>query len=155
MSTVSGLEIANNVEREWRDRLDAAVRADEALLRQVLEALERSDDFDETDAVLAAIKSLRERLAQPMQEPVLVVEREPDYWSGGHFHQGTKPHIDPTKVWRLPIDTKLYTAPQPRQWVELTEAEIFNADPNPHNMFDAERLEFGRRLEAVMREKNA
>ncbi len=28
MSTVSGLEIANNVEREWRDRLEAAVKAE-------------------------------------------------------------------------------------------------------------------------------
>ena len=23
-------------------------------------------------------------------EPVLVVEKEPDYWSGGHFHEGSK-----------------------------------------------------------------
>lgn len=28
MSTVSGLDIANNVEREWRDRLKAAVLAE-------------------------------------------------------------------------------------------------------------------------------
>lgn len=28
MSTVSGLEIANMVEREWRDRLEAAVKAE-------------------------------------------------------------------------------------------------------------------------------
>ena len=27
MSTVSGLDIANNIEREWRDRLEAAVKA--------------------------------------------------------------------------------------------------------------------------------
>lgn len=46
-------------------------------------------------------------------EPVLTVEREPDYWSGGHFHEGRKPHIDPTKVWALPIGTKLYTHPTP------------------------------------------
>ena len=39
---------------------------------------------------------------------VLVVEKEPDYWSGGHFHEGTKSCIDPTKVWALPIGTKLY-----------------------------------------------
>lgn len=44
-------------------------------------------------------------------EPVLTVEREPDYWSGGHFCEGTKPHINPTKVWSLPIGTKLYTHP--------------------------------------------
>ncbi len=28
MSTVSGLDIANKVEREWRDRLEAAVKAE-------------------------------------------------------------------------------------------------------------------------------
>lgn len=45
MSTVSGLEIANNVEREWRDRMQAAVLADEALMRQALEALEWSNEY--------------------------------------------------------------------------------------------------------------
>jgi hypothetical protein len=46
-------------------------------------------------------------------EPVLTVEREPDYWSGGYFHEGRKPYIAPTKVWALPIGTKLYATPQP------------------------------------------
>ena len=46
-------------------------------------------------------------------EPVLTVEREPDYWSGGHFYEGSRPHINPTKVWSLPIGTKLYTRPAP------------------------------------------
>ncbi len=48
---------------------------------------------------------------QPTSAPVLTVECEPDYWSGGHYHEGTKPYIDPTAVWGLPIGTKLYTAP--------------------------------------------
>lgn len=56
-------------------------------------------------------------------EPVLVVEKEPDYWSGGHFHEGSKPHVKPTKVWSLPIGTKLFTRPMPAQDVtELVEA---------------------------------
>ena len=56
-------------------------------------------------------------------EPVLVVEKEPDYWSGGHFHEGSKPHIGSTKVWRLPIGTKLFTRHMPAQDVtELVEA---------------------------------
>ena len=46
-------------------------------------------------------------------EPVLTVEREPDYWSGGHFYEGSRPHINPTKVWSLPIGTELYTHPAP------------------------------------------
>ena len=56
-------------------------------------------------------------------EPVLIVEKEPDYWSGGHFHEGSKPHIKPTKVWCLPVGTKLFTHPMPAQGVaELVEA---------------------------------
>ena len=43
--------------------------------------------------------------------PVLTVECEPDYWSRGHYHEGTKPYIAPTAVWKLPIGTKLYTSP--------------------------------------------
>ena len=51
--------------------------------------------------------------AVSVQEPVLIVEKEPDYMSGGHYYKGERPHIDPTKVLGLPIGTKLYTAPQP------------------------------------------
>jgi hypothetical protein len=47
-------------------------------------------------------------------QPVLTVEREPDYWSGGHFYTGRRPHINPLKVQSLPIGTKLYAAPQPQ-----------------------------------------
>lgn len=46
-------------------------------------------------------------------EPVLTVEKEPDYWSKGHFYEGNKPYISPTKVRSLPIGTKLYTRPAP------------------------------------------
>lgn len=41
---------------------------------------------------------------------VLTVEREPDYWSRGHFYEGTRSFIDPAKVRRLPIGTKLFAA---------------------------------------------
>jgi len=44
-------------------------------------------------------------------EPTLIVETEPDYWNRGHYHEGSKPYIDPTAVWKLPIGTKLYTSP--------------------------------------------
>ena len=65
-------------------------------------------------------------------EPVLVVEKEPDYWSGGHFHEGSKPHVKPTKVWSLPIGTKLFTRPMPAQDVtELVEALQLFADALP------------------------
>lgn len=70
-----------------------------------------------------ALRKLRAALAEPVQEPVLVVEKEPDYWSRGHFHEGSRSHIDPTKVWGLPIGTKLYDAPpqRPAEPVEPVE----------------------------------
>ena len=46
-------------------------------------------------------------------EPALIVEREPNYWSHGHYYEGNKPHINPIKIWSLPIGTKLYTRPAP------------------------------------------
>ena len=62
------------------------------------------------DEAIAAIQQAEaQQPAAP--EPVLTVEKEPDYWSGGHFHKGDKPHINPMKVWSLPIGTKLYTRP--------------------------------------------
>lgn len=74
-------------------------------------------DLPEAQAeMLSEIKQLRAQLAEiAATEPVLVVEKEPDYWSGGHFHEGSKPHVKPTKVWSLPIGTKLFTRPMPAQ----------------------------------------
>ena len=54
---------------------------------------------------------LQELIDSPEAEPALVVEVEPDYWSRGHYYEGSKPHINPLKVWKLPVGTKLYTAP--------------------------------------------
>ena len=87
--------------------------------QQALEALE-FDGFTPEDAThchytTRAITALRAALAQQEQEPVLVVEQEPDYMSRGHFYEGSKPFIDPTEVWKLPIGTKLYTHPPRRE----------------------------------------
>ena len=98
--------------------------------QQALEALEALDappsgvvDHYELDRRKQA---LRAALAQQEQaEPVLVVEKEPDYMSRGHFYEGSKPFIDPTEVWKLPIGTKLYTAPPRRDWQRLTNEEMY------------------------------
>ena len=75
-------------------------------------------------------------------EPVLVVEKEPDYWSGGHFHEGSKSHIGSTKVWRLPIGTKLFTRPMPAQDVtELVELLEFMWRDVSMNEYAFEKLE--------------
>lgn len=65
---------------------------------------------------------------QEQAEPVLVVEKEPDYMSRGHFYEGSKPFIDPTEVWKLPIGTKLYTHPPRREWQSLTADAVFAND---------------------------
>ena len=91
-----------------RDTLRAQLADAELHTKQVERGL------DKATAQLAAIRA---------QEPALVVEKEPDYWSVGHFHEGSKPHIKPTKVWCLPIGTQLFTRPMPAQDVtELVEA---------------------------------
>jgi hypothetical protein len=91
------------------------------------------------------LNALADHLSQAIaeaekQEPVLVVEKEPDYMSGGHFHAGTKPHIDPTKVWSLPIGTKLYDHPQPKQEPVAYDVRCDNCggdgyDPKDNNYF--------------------
>jgi hypothetical protein len=87
-------------------------------------------------------------LPPPLQaEPVLVVEKEPDYMSRGHFYEGSKPFIDPTLVWKLPIGTKLYTAPPRREWQGLTEEEMDCWTPEIHPVI--------RAVEAKLKEKNA
>ena len=65
--------------------------------------------MDERDALRAQLAEIA------ATDPVLVVEKEPDYWSGGHFHEGSKSHIKSTKVWRLPVGTQLFTRPMPAQ----------------------------------------
>jgi hypothetical protein len=68
-----------------------------------------------------AMDALRERLAQPEQEPVAWIcegsasdeKHDIDYW---------QEDID-----AIPIGTQLYTTPPQRQWVGLTDEEIDDA----------------------------
>ena len=95
----------------------------------------------------AYAERFRKLLAQEEQaEPVLVVEKEPDYMSRGHFYEGSKPFIDPTLVWKLPIGTKLYTAPPRREWCSLSEEEIDRWTPEIHPVI--------RAVEQALKEKN-
>jgi hypothetical protein len=47
-------------------------------------------------------------------------------------------------------DTQVYKKP----WVGLTDEEIYEADPLPHLMFDQQRIDFARAIEAKLKEKN-
>ncbi len=57
-----------------------------------------------------------------MFKHVLTVVKEPDYYSGGHFHQGKKPHINPFDIYQFPIGTKLYV----KQEGEINSAVILH-----------------------------
>jgi hypothetical protein len=140
--------------------------------QQALEALEfMADEWGFTQKAnrperWQAIEALRAALAQqdepkgggklppPLQaEPVLVVEKEPDYMSRGHFYEGSKPFIDPTEVWKLPIGTKLYAQPPRREWRGLTDDEISALFPLPLRS-DYKPYSFARAVEAALKEKN-
>lgn len=44
MSTVSGLDIANQIEREWRDRLEAAVKEEREACAKEADAWSKRED---------------------------------------------------------------------------------------------------------------
>ena len=48
-------------------------------------------------------------------------------------------------------DTQVYKRP----WVGLTDEEIHRLDPLPHTMFDQQRIDFAKAIEAKLREKNS
>ena len=47
-----------------------------------------------------------------------------------------------------PVGTKLYLHPAQQVAVPMTEAQIFACDPVPHVMFDQQRIDFARAIEA-------
>jgi hypothetical protein len=47
-----------------------------------------------------------------------------------------------------PVGTKLYTHPAQQVAAPMTEAQIFACDPVPHEMFDQQRIDFARAVEA-------
>ena len=111
--------------------------------------------------IAKAITALRDALAQEEQEPLLVVEQEPDYMSRGHFYEGSKPFIDPTEVWKLPIGTKLYahpgtklyTHPPRREWQGLSEDENNELSLTMVKGYKSVNW-LSRAIEAKLKEKN-
>jgi hypothetical protein len=130
---------------------EAAQQALEALEQCGLDDTHRSYEFEHVARI-----ALRAALAQQEQgEPVLVVEKEPDYMSRGHFHEGSKPFIDPTLVWKLPIGTKLYTHPPRREWRGLSEEETRRLSIDCYDgLLTDPLILFARAIEAALRSKN-
>jgi len=86
-----------------------------AVMQLALDALKVAVDtsYSETTNEMfnAAIEALKAELAKPDPEIVAVVVREPDYWSGGHFHEGRRPHIPYKNILRLEIGMQLIALP--------------------------------------------
>ena len=90
---------------------------DREIMQQALEALEYAAERigcpDDDDAIGVARKALRERLAQPEQEPVAWISE------GGDVSR-SKRYMDEMGFECNP----LYAAPQRREWVGLTDEQM-------------------------------
>jgi hypothetical protein len=76
-----------------------------------------------------AIAALKERLAQP--EPIQSLQ------------------CAHCQVTIETLNDKVMQLMAQRTWVGLTDEEIHNLDPLPHQMFDTQRIEFARAIEAA------
>jgi len=97
-----------------------------------------------------AIEALRQALEQPEQKPVAWMSDSPTKGNGKQLHW-TK-----AEAWRWSSNiTPLYTAPPQREWQGLTDEEVSAAVDDCDVYFDDEFLvEFARRIEAKLKEKN-
>jgi len=98
-----------------------------------LEALEAN--LGKWAAKTPAIEALRQALAQPEQEPVCFLRETA--WSY---------EIAP---WDYPNGFPVYTAPPKREWVGLTEADIYELLDNE------DEFDFAKTIEAKLKEKNS
>lgn len=83
------------------------------------------------------------------QQPVLTVITEPDYFSRGHFYEGKKPYIDQTLVWKLPVGTKLYTAPPVPRDVLLAFGEDVRSAIHEYNGVDISAVDLAAIVDAI------
>ena len=135
---------------------------DEAL-KLALEALEtelcidwtNNDEFNASAEMMhEAIAAIKEALAQPAQEPVawgvfegnlhdmFFSRKEAEYMA---YLKGSPAEVRP-----------LYTAPQQRPWVGLTDEGIQDCYKAAYKVVQGRRLEvtFARAIEAKLKEKN-
>jgi hypothetical protein len=114
---------------------------DRELMQQALEALDYEAECGNDDAYHPLRDALRERLAQPEQEPSIRWDASaPVLLNGGRITQYLNGDIG--------VGT-----PAPRQWQGLTEDEA--CDLLPVGDWDIEStLEFAKAIEAKLKEKN-
>ena len=110
---------------------------DRELMQQALRYMESIGEMDTYPEDWAIAIALRERLAQPEQEPVA--------WMGVYDRTDLY-YRKPPQADVIP----LYTAPPPRQWQGLTDEELnqIYAEPQTH------AGQYARAIEAKLKEKN-
>jgi hypothetical protein len=127
-------------------------------LTLALEALEIADNIalvgvaytpKSVDAGLgkirAAITAIKEALAQPVQEPVA-------WMCDGEPYAVKQMRLSINGGGEHPNQVPLYTTPQQRPWVGLTDDEIYDSYNEPHS--DSEMVAFAREVEVKLKEKN-
>ena len=119
---------------------------DREIMQQALETLDRV--MSHGSAVQEAKDILRERLAQPEQEPVAWLVQ---YSNKHEFVWGQKPQWIADAVGIEP----LYTTPPRREWVGLTDDQVSAiADQHSVEGFELDIMAFARSIEAKLKEKN-
>ena len=119
------------------------------LMQQALEALEHVAGAMPFPVALQVRAALRERLAQPeQQEPVAWMTHSNDLLP--LFHSSRAAALN----WALQ-PTPLYTRPQAREWMGLTDEEIQKLAHVYDNTAPWTLMGFARAIEAKLREKNS
>lgn len=117
--------------------------SDKELMQQALDALIVYDGTNGESKRKRVLAALRERLAQPEQEPVAWMCSDASLISKGYSRFSRTCAGE----WNIPV----YTAP--RQWQGLTDDEA--VDLLPYGDWEIEStLKFARAIEAKLKEKN-
>ena len=114
-------------------------------LRQALEQPECADcnGMGFRDGVGERCRKCAGEGAEPEQEPVAYLYKYRDGWTSQLRFDGSKP---------MEVK-KLYTAPPKREWVGLTDEEIFDLYFDGFSI--SQLKDFARAIEAKLKEKNA
>ena len=130
-----------------QDKLDSMEREALKMALEALELLSQQPTDSALDYADNAINALRERLAQPAQEPVAW----PCVIAEANFEQNTITLEMQCSNYKVGAGQHwLYTAPPQRPWVGLTDEEaqwLYDNCRTPSNLIDM--------VEAKLKEKNA
>jgi hypothetical protein len=101
--------------------------------------------LDAVDPLRLLVNDVVAALREPEQEPVVFYRCN----GCGHAYE----QVQPTSCDCMESGgfdrVEYYTTPPQRTWVGLTDEKIHNLDPLPHQMFDTQRIEFARAIEAA------